>query len=199
MMKKLQRSFITGVLVLVPLFITINIFRWFIAAVDEVAKIYLPSFILKLDFPGLGLLIALVLILLIGVFAQNFAGEWLLNLFDTFLRRIKFVGGIYGAIRKFLETIFTPGSDRFNAAVMIEFPRPGMYSIAFRTGKPDPKLPTHGKTLVNVFVPLTPNPTSGFYLLVPEEEITPLSLSVQEAFKLVISLGIVTSTEESLK
>ncbi|NBT59013.1 DUF502 domain-containing protein, partial [bacterium] len=104
----------------------------------------------------------------------------------------------YGAIRKFLETIFTPGSDRFSAAVLLEFPKSGIYTIGFRTGKPDAKIPTHGKTLVNVFVPLTPNPTSGFYLMVPEEELTPLSLSVQEAFKLVISLGIVT-TEEAHK
>jgi uncharacterized membrane protein len=197
-MKKLQRAFITGVLVLVPLFITINIFRWFIEAVDDVAKVYLPSFILKLDFPGLGLLIAIVLIMLIGSLAQNFAGEWLLNVFDTTLRRIKFVGGIYGAIRKFLETIFTPGSDRFSAAVMVEFPRKGMYSIGFRTGKPDSKIPNQGKPLVNVFVPLTPNPTSGFYVMMPEDEIIPLSLTVQEAFKLVISLGIVT-TEEAHK
>lgn len=194
-MKKLQRAFVTGVLVLVPLFITINIFRWFIAAVDDVAKIYLPSFILKLDFPGLGLLIAVALIMAIGTLAQNLAGEWVLNWFDHTFRRVKFVGGIYGAIRKFLETIVTPGSDRFSAAVLVEFPRTGVYSIGFRTGKPDPKIPVGDKNLVNVFIPLTPNPTSGFYLLVPEKEITQLSLSVQEAFKLVISLGIVTSEE----
>lgn len=198
MMKQFQRAFVTGVLVLVPLFITINIFRWFIEAVDDVAKLYLPAFILKLDFPGLGLVIAVVLIMLIGVLAQNFAGEWLLNVFDSALRRIKFIGGIYGAIRKVLETIFTPGSNRFSAAVLLEFPRKGMYSIGFRTGKPDPKIPTQGESLVNVFVPLTPNPTSGFYVMVPESEVTPLPISVQEAFKLVISLGIVT-TEEAPK
>jgi uncharacterized membrane protein len=197
-MKQLQRAFVTGVLVLVPLFITINIFRWFIEAVDDIAKIYLPAFILKLDFPGLGLVIAVLLILLIGVLAQNFAGEWLLNVFDNALRRIKFVGGIYGAIRKFLETIFTPGSDRFSAAVLIEFPKTGVYSVGFRTGKPDSKIPFHEQHLVNVFVPLTPNPTAGFYLLVPEKDLIPLSLTVQEAFKLVISLGIVT-TEEAPK
>lgn len=194
-MKQLQRAFITGVLVLVPVFITINIFRWFIEAVDDVAKLYLPSFILKLDFPGLGLVIAVGLIMLIGVLAQNFAGQWLLGVFDTALRRIKIVGGIYGAIRKFLETIFTPGSDRFSAAVLVEFPRPGIFSIGFRTGKPDSKIPLQDKNLVNVFIPLTPNPTSGFYLMVPETEITALDLTVQEAFKLVISLGIVTSEE----
>lgn len=140
-MKKLQRAFITGVLVLVPLFITINIFRWFIEAVDDVAKVYLPSFILKLDFPGLGLLIAIVLIMLIGSLAQNFAGEWLLNVFDTTLRRIKFVGGIYGAIRKFLETIFTPGSDRFSAAVMVEFPEKECTQSAFARENQIPRYP----------------------------------------------------------
>jgi len=195
MMKKIQRAFVTGVLVLVPLFITINIFRWFIEAVDDIAKVYLPAFILKLDFPGLGLAIAIILILLIGTLAQNFAGEWLLNVFDNALRRIKIVGGIYGAIRKFLETIFTPGSDRFSAAVLVEFPKPGIYSIGFRTGKPDSKIPMQEKGLVNVFVPLTPNPTSGFYVLVPEKDLVPLQVTVQEAFKLVISLGIVTTDE----
>ncbi|NBX92611.1 MAG: DUF502 domain-containing protein [Proteobacteria bacterium] len=194
-MKQLQRAFVTGVLVLVPVFITINIFRWVIATIDNIAKLYLPNFILKLDFPGLGLVIALALILLIGSLAQNLAGEWVLNVFDHTFRRIKFVGGIYGAIRKFLETVVTPGSDRFSAAVLVEFPRSGVYSIGFRTGKPDSKIPTQNRHLVNVFVPLTPNPTSGFYLLVPEEELVALPFTVQEAFKLVISLGIVTSEE----
>lgn len=198
-MKKLQRNFVTGLLVLVPLFVTINIFRWFLESIDSVARIYLPTFVLKLYFPGMGLLITLGLILLIGTFSQNFAGEWLLNAFDNLFRRVKFVGGIYGAIRRFLETIFNPKSDRFSAAVLVEFPRTGVYSIGFRTGKPDGKIPNPGKPLVNVFVPLTPNPTSGFYLLVPEDELTPLALSVQEAFKLVISLGIVTSDETGVK
>jgi len=198
-MKRIRRNFVTGILVLVPLFITINIFRWFIEFVDDVARFYLPDFVLKLYFPGMGLVIALGLILLIGTLAQNFAGEWLLNGFDHLFRRIKFVGGIYGAIRRFLETIFNPRSDRFSAAVLLEFPRSGIYSVGFRTGKPDGKIPDQGKTLANVFVPLTPNPTSGFYLLVPEEQLIPLSLSVQEAFKLVISLGIVTSEDTVAK
>jgi uncharacterized membrane protein len=197
-MKKFRTAFITGLLILVPFMATIDILRWFVRAVDTAARSYIPNFILKVDFPGFGVLLALVLIFIIGVLTQNFVGQWLVHLVDVGMRRLPVIGGLYSGIKKFLETILNPKSDKFNGVVLIQFPREGTYSIGFRTGKPDAKLAGHGKNLVNVFVPCTPNPTSGFYLLVDEAQLVPLQLTVQEAFRVVVSMGIVTSEEAHL-
>lgn len=192
-MRQLRAAFITGVLVMVPLMATVDILRWFVRSIDNSARSYLP--VLPFDFPGLGLLIVLGIILLVGVLTHNFVGQWIVAMFDLWMKRTPFVGGIYGAIKQFLETVFNPGSDKFNGAVLVQFPRQGIYSIGFRTGKPVPEILGKNPALVNIFVPCTPNPTSGFYIMVPESELTPLSMSVQEAFKVVISMGIVTNEE----
>jgi uncharacterized membrane protein len=194
-LKTFRTAFITGLLILVPLMATVDILRWFMSAVDTAVRQYIPNYILQVDFPGFGLLLALVLIFIIGLLTQNFVGQWLVQLLDMGMRKLPVVGGLYSGLKKFLETILNPSSGKFNGVVLIQFPRAGIHSIGFRTGKPDPKLASYGKNLVNVFVPCTPNPTSGFYLLVAEEELIPLQLSVQEAFRLVVSMGIVTSDE----
>ena len=176
---------------------TVDILRWFMSAVDTAARSYIPNFVLQVDFPGFGVLLALTLIFIIGFLTQNFVGQGLVQLVDAGMRKLPMVGGLYSGIKKFLETIVNPQSDKFNGVVLIQFPRPGIYSIGFRTGKPDAKIAGKniGKNVVNVFVPCTPNPTSGFYLLVPEEELITLQMSVQEAFRTVVSMGIVTSDE----
>lgn len=195
-MKGLRAAFATGILVLVPLVATVDILVWFVNAVDHSARNYFPLALLSFDFRGLGLILAVALILITGALTQNFVGKSLVRLFDGAVRRIPLGGGIYTAIKKFLETVFNPQSDKFKGVVLVEFPRTGVYSIGFRTGKPDLKISKKlPETLANVFVPCTPNPTSGFYLLVPEAELVPLEISVQEAFKIVISMGIVTSDE----
>lgn len=195
-MKKIQRAFVTGILVLVPLLATVDILLWFFRTVDNSIRYFLPTFIIPFDFWGLGFVVALALILIAGLLTQNYIGKWFVALFDSFMQRITFVGGIYGAIKKFLETIFNPRSDKFHDAVLVEFPRAGIYSIGFRTGRPDAKIQRkETKRLANIFVPCTPNPTSGFYLLVPEEALVPLDMTVQEAFKIVISMGIVSNDE----
>jgi uncharacterized membrane protein len=192
-MKSLRRIFVTGLLVLVPFLVTLDIVFWLVRSIDGTVRRFI--FWLPLDYYGVGLLVALGVILLIGLVAQNFIGHWVVNLIDSSLRRVHIIGGIYGGIKKFLETILNPRSDKFSGVVLVSFPREGIYSIGFRTGKPDPKLGLHGKDLTSVFIPCTPNPTSGFYLLVPEHELITLSLSVQEAFRIVISMGLVTSDE----
>lgn len=199
-MKQLQRAFVTGILVLVPLIATLNILAWFVDAVDITARKYLFTTFLPFDFKGLGLLLALGLILLVGAVTQNFVGISLVSFFDNLVKRIPLGGGIYTAIKKFLDTILNPRNDKFKGVVLIQFPSPGLYSIGFRTGNPDPKISRKiPKPLVNVFVPCTPNPTSGFYLLAEEKDLVPVDISVQEAFKIVISMGIVTSEEEKKK
>lgn len=198
-MKTLRNAFVTGVLVLVPLLVTVDILRWFVRVIDNSARGYLPE--LPFDFRGLGVLIALALIFTIGLLTQNFIGKGLLSLLDTGIKLTPVVGGIYGAIKQFLETILNPQAGQFHGTVLVQFPRPGIYSIGFRTGKPDTKIANArpAEQLANIFVPCTPNPTSGFYLLVPEHELTPLDLSVQDAFKIVISMGIVHTDENTIR
>lgn len=196
-MKRLRTAFITGVLVLVPLLATVDIMRWFVQTVDSTMRQYLPSGLLPFDFRGLGAILALLVVLSVGILATNFIGNWFISKFDSLFKKFPVVGGLYGGIKQFLETVFGNKQDKFNEAVLVQFPSKGLYSVGFRTGTPDPKLTENiKKKLVNVFVPCTPNPTSGFYILAPEDELVPLRLSVQDAFKIVVSMGIVTSTDE---
>lgn len=198
-MKSLRTAMITGVLVLAPLMATINILRWLIVNLDAMVSQYLPAKISH-DYPGAGLAGVFLLILIAGILTQNIIGQGMVNLLDSGVKKLPLVGGIYSTIKKFLATIVNPGSDKFSGVVLIQFPRTGVYSIGFRTGKPDsrvvPKtLDNEHAHFVNVFVPCTPNPTSGFYLWVKEEDLTPLDMTVQEAFKTVVSMGIVTPDE----
>jgi uncharacterized membrane protein len=198
-MKHLRSAMLTGVLVLAPLMATINILKWLIINLDNTVSQFLPTRITQ-SYPGLGLASVFLLILIIGTLTQNIVGQWLVNLLDSGVKKLPLVGGIYNTIKKFLATIVTPGSDKFSGVVLVQFPREGVYSIGFRTGKPDSKivpkaLDNEQAHLVNVFVPCTPNPTSGFYLWVKEQDLTPLDMSVQEAFKTVVSMGIISGEE----
>jgi uncharacterized membrane protein len=195
-MKRIRNAFITGVLVLVPIMATLDIIGWFVRTIEVSVRQYLPTAYLPFDFRGLGLLSGLLFILAAGILTQNYVGRFIVRILDSGVERIAIVGAIYSAIKKFLETVFNPQNDKFKGTVLVEFPRPGVYSIGFRTGSPDPNVARAvPEKLVNVFVPCTPNPTSGFYLLVPESKLVTLDLTVQEAFKIVISMGMVTSDD----
>jgi uncharacterized membrane protein len=198
-MKQLRTAILTGILVLAPLMATVHILKWLVINLDATVSQFLPTRVTE-SYPGLGLAVVFLLILTIGTLTQNFVGQGIVNLLDAGIKKLPLIGSIYTTIKKFLATIVNPGSDKFSGVVLVQFPRTGVYSIGFRTGKPDSRLVP--KTLdndhahfVNVFVPCTPNPTSGFYLWVKEEDLTPLDMSVQEAFKTVVSMGIVSGEE----
>lgn len=196
-MRKLRNAFVTGFLVLVPVLATVDILRWFIRFLEAGTRTYLPTNLLPFDFWGLGLLISLMIILVTGILAQNYFGTWLIRKIDRLMRKFPLIGGIYSAIKKFLETIFNPASTQFKQAVLIEFPREGVFSIGFLTGPVDSAIQDKRKeSLVNVFIPLVPNPISGYYLVVPKDEVIPLDISVQDAFKICISMGIVGAEHE---
>jgi uncharacterized membrane protein len=195
-MKKMRAAFITGCMVLIPLLATVQLILWFIQTIDANIRNVFPTGLLPFDFRGLGIVLALVLIVITGLMTQNYIGRWFIAILDQGIRKLSIVGGIYSSIQKFLETVFHTGADQFHGTVLVQFPRNGIYSIGFRTGKPDSKLlKMEEKRMANIFVPCTPNPTSGFYLLVPEAELISLDLSVQEAFRIIISMGMVTSDE----
>jgi uncharacterized membrane protein len=191
-MKELRVALIAGILVLVPVVATLNLLFWFVGTLESTVRTFLPTSLFPIDFPGLALLLSLGIILLVGMAAKNHLGIALFRFTDAILKKTPLAGGIYSAIKKFLETILNPQSDKFQGVVLVKFPSSSHLSIGFRTGTPDRRLGLSDPHLINVFVPCAPNPTSGFYLLVKESDITPLDISVQEAFKIVVSMGIVS-------
>jgi uncharacterized membrane protein len=195
----LGRYFVAGVLAFAPIGVTVWAIGWIIQRLDN---LLLPR-LLELVIPGLedpprlplvGALFTLLVILLFGVVARHFFGWELVRLWERLLSRVPIARSIYGAVKQLLEAIFSSTSpQRFRRVVMIEYPRKGLYALAFTTGEARGIVQdVTPATMVNCFVPTTPNPTSGFYLLVPEEELTPLAISVEDAFKLVMSAGLVS-------
>jgi uncharacterized membrane protein len=196
----LKRYFFAGLLVLLPLVITIWILGWIIGLMDSVLNL-LPSSLhpnsfLPYAIPGLGVVFTLGLILLLGFLATSVVTRRLLSLWDSFLSRIPIFRGIYTSVQKLVESIFgqEQGGRR---VVLIEYPRKGIYTVGFAMGHAGGELERRGEErLVNVFVPTTPNPTAGFYLLVPEKEVVPLQMTPEDAFKLIVSGGMITPEEK---
>ncbi len=194
----LRRWLIAGILIWLPLGATLLVLRFVIGLLDT-SLLLIPSAI-RPDIPGLGILLSVILVLGTGAIAANYVGRRLLVWTEAMLGRIPLVRTIYGGIKKLAETVLSDKSVSFRQAVLIEYPRKGVWSIAFITGSPIGEVQEKTRTTVlTCFVPTTPNPTSGFILLVPESEILRLDMSVEEAMRLVISLGVVTPDEVKRK
>ncbi len=197
----LKRNFWAGILVLVPISLTIYVIVIIFRAVDRILAYlptkYNPQTYLPFPVPGLGLIFAFLIIMLVGFIARNYIGSKIIELWEGLVNKIPFIRSIYVATKRLIETIFLKTDQNFKRVVLVEYPRKGVYALAFTTGmsKGEIQNKTH-KNVVNVFVPTTPNPTSGFYLLVPEEELIFLDMNVEDAFKLIISGGIVTPEEK---
>jgi len=181
---KLKNYFITGLLVLIPISLTIYILKILLRLVENFSPIKLP-------IPGMGLIITIGIVLGTGFIAKSVFGSWLVNFGENFLYRVPIVKNIYQGAKQLSNVLFAPKGDKFRSVVLLEYPRKGIYSLAFVTG--DTKGVMQDKTekkMINVFVPTTPNPTSGFYLMVPENEVIALDMNVEEAFKILISGGL---------
>lgn len=198
----LGRYFVAGILAFAPLGITIWAIAWIIQRLDN---LLLPR-VLKVLFPGvedppslpfLGALFTLVVILLFGVVARHFFGWELVRLWERLLLRVPVARNIYAAVKQLFEAIFLSGQGAsFRRVALIEYPRKGIYALAFVTGTARGIVQeATPKEMVNVFVPTTPNPTSGFYLLVAEDELIAIDITVEQAFKLIMSAGLVTPEE----
>lgn len=195
-MSRIKRYFITGLLVVVPLYITVYVFIVLVKMMDNVFNV-LPGFLrphsyLPLHIPGLGIFFTIFGIFVVGVLAQNLAGKKLAELLDRFLARIPFLRIVYNATKQFMETFLNKGHHGFEKVVVFEFPRKGVYAMGFVTGSTSGEL--REKTAdgtISIFLPTTPNPTSGYYVMVPEKELIPLDMRIEDAFKVIMTGGIV--------
>ena len=204
-MSLLRAYFLAGVLVTAPLGLTGLLSWWFIDFVDEkitplIPDRYNPETYLPFGIPGLGLLVLLIAVTLIGALTAGLIGRWLLQTGERVLNRMPVVRSIYSAIKQIFETVLAQQSNAFREAVLVEYPRRGIWAIGFITGTTMGEVQnlTEEET-VNIFLPTTPNPTSGFLLFVPKSDVVPLGMSVEEAVKMVISGGIVTPPDRRSK
>ena len=195
MLKKLgslvKNELITGMVLLAPVAGTAYLVYLIVSGIDGLFPDELRPKLLGHPIPGLGVISALVLALGVGLFAHNFIGRRLVGFFDKGLQRVPLFGGTYGLIKQVFESVFAQGADSFKRAVLVEYPRPGIYAIGFITSEGSGIVRSEGgKELVNVFIPTTPNPTSGFYLLVDKKLVRELDMPVQQAFRLVVTMGV---------
>ena len=204
-MKRLRTSlkncFLTGLLVILPISITVYVIWVLIRAMDAILKYipakYLPETYLQIDIPGLGLILVVILVFVVGLLTRNFIGRKIVKLGENIVDRIPLVRVLYTGVKQLLEPLFLQKTNAFKRVALIEYPRRGVHVIGFVTGESKGEVQNKtSKDMMNVFVPTTPNPTSGFYILIPEDEVVYLNMSVEDAFKLIISGGIVSPPEK---
>ena len=196
--KRMRAYFLAGILVTAPVAITFYLAWIFINFVDRqvtplIPVKYNPETYLPFGMPGLGLLIVVVVLTLIGAMTYSFAGRFVMRTGERILNQMPVIRNVYNAFKQIFETVLAQQSTAFREAVLVEYPRRGIWAIAFITGRTEGEVQNIiEEEVTNIFLPTTPNPTSGFLLFVPRKELVPLSMSVEEAIKMVISGGIVT-------
>jgi uncharacterized membrane protein len=193
---RLRRYLVAGLLVWLPVGATILIFRLLLDVMDRLLFLipapYRPAELLGFNIPGLGAILAVIVLLTTGIFGANLMGRRLVSLYERILSRIPVVRSVYGAVKNFAEVIFSDSGSSFKRVLLIEYPRRGLYSLAFQTSdKLEEVQARTGDTVITCFLPTTPNPTSGFMLFVPRSDVTELDMSVEDALKMIISLGVV--------
>jgi len=192
----IKRYFITGLLIWVPLAITAWVLALIVGTMDQSlhllpAAIH-PRNVFGFDIPGVGAVLTLLVIVVTGLLAANFIGQRLVVWWERLLARIPVVNSIYNSVKQVSDTLFSSSGNAFRQALLIEYPRRGTWTIAFLTGTPGGEVLRHlDGEHVSVYVPTTPNPTSGFFLMLPKADVIPLDMSVDTALKYVISMGVV--------
>ncbi len=191
----LRSYLLTGLIVWLPILVTIIVLRFIIDLLDKTLALiphsYQPEQLFGFNMPGLGVLLSLILLLITGVIATNLLGQRLVIWSESVLDRIPLVRTIYNGSKQVIQALFATNSQAFRKVVLIEYPRKGIWSIAFQTGSPPAEVSDHtGTEMLTVFIPTTPNPTSGFLMMVPKSDAVELSMSTEAALKLVISLGV---------
>lgn len=190
MKASIRSYFITGLLVIVPIVVTVWLTQSILVWLDAVVPL---QAIIGEDIPGLGILLAIAIIFIAGVLGRNFFGNWVVEQLARVVSKVPFIGSVYGSLRQVMLTLANTHGDKFGRAVLVEFPKEGSWTIGFVTNeKPHAEIAqSFDKPLVSVFVPTTPNPTSGFFMYVPKESVKPLNVDVDDAFKIIVSLGLI--------
>lgn len=197
----LKNDLIAGLLVVIPLattiWLTITIASWVVNFLTRIPKQINPfddlnPILVTLLNLGVGLAVPLLCILIIGLMARNIGGRWLLDVGEDVLEAIPLAGAVYKTLKQLLETLLKDTNGKFRRVILVEYPRPGIWAIAFVTGSMSNEIQAQMvRPVISVFIPTTPNPTTGWYAVVPEDEVINLSMSIEDAFKVVISGGIV--------
>jgi len=196
MRRKIKNIFLTGLAVVIPIGVTIYILFFLISIMDSFLAILTaglrPDELFGFHIPGLGVIFTLLLIFFAGLIARSWCGDTIVNTSERFFNRIPIVRNIYQATKQLVDTLFSGKARAFRRVVLIEFPRKGVYTLAFVTGQTagEPREKATAGCL-NVFVPTTPNPTSGYYLIMQEKEVVDLDMTVEDAFKMIISGGLI--------
>lgn len=192
----IKRYFITGLLIWVPLVITGWVLSLIISTLDQSLRLLPtsihPQTLVGFAIPGAGAVMTLVMILLTGLLAANFIGQKLVVWSEKLLARIPVVNSVYNSVKQVSDTLFSPNGNAFRKALLVQYPREGSWTVAFLTGAPGGDIVNHltGEH-VSVYVPTTPNPTSGFFLMMPAKDVVELDMTVDEALKYIISMGVV--------
>ena len=202
-MKKLRTIIVEGLLVWIPLGLTIFVIKLLI---DLLGQTYLlippalrPENLIGTEIPGIGVIVAIIVVLLTGLVTANYFGKSIVKAWDAFLDRIPLIRSIYSPLKKFSELVLSDQTQSFSKVLLIEYPRKGIYSLCFQTSKELGEVQNQaGEEMVCVYIPTTPNPTSGYIVLVPQNEVKELKMSVEDALKMIISLGVVVPDPDAV-
>ncbi len=197
MITHMRRYFISGLLVWLPIWVTLLVFKFLVDLLSKSLLLlppqYQPDYLLGFHVPGIGVVITLLVIFFTGVFVANYVGSRLVALGEAMMSRIPLVRSIYTGVKQVTQTLFTPGGQSFRKVLLVEFPQAGVWSIAFQTGVIEKGMQAspNNEPMICYFIPTTPNPTSGFLMMAPKSKVIELEMSVDQALKFVISLGVV--------
>jgi uncharacterized membrane protein len=190
----MRKYLIAGLLVWIPLVITIFVLKLLIDTMDQTLLLlperYRSDALFGFHVPGMGVVLTFLIVLLTGVIAANFFGKKLLGWWDNVLKRIPIVNSVYGGVKQISDTLFSPEGKAFRKAVLVRYPQHGTWTVALLTGEPEHEVTDLGHDNVSVFVPTTPNITAGFFLIVPKNEVIELQMTVDQALKYIISMGV---------
>ena len=196
----MKKYLITGLLIWIPLVITLWVLKFIVDALDQTLLLLPPEFRtenwLGLHVPGMGVVMTLVIVFLTGLLTTNLVGARLVNFWHQILHRIPVVNSIYSSVKQISDTLFAPSGQAFRKALLVQWPREGMWTIAFLTGTPGGGVGKHlPPDCLAVYVPTTPNPTSGYFVIVQRKDVIELDMTVDQALKYIISMGVVPPLE----
>lgn len=203
-MQRIRRYFVAGLLVWLPLVATYLVLSFAIRLIDRSLLLlpvqYRPETLIGFEIPGLGVILTFGLVLLTGLIVANFFGRRVVTAWEAILSRIPLVRSVYGAVKQITASLFADASQSFREVVLVEYPRRELWMLAFVTGDTPKKFQEEvGEELINIYVPTTPNPTSGFYLMVPPRDIKRLNIPVEVGLKMILSAGVVNPLDDPVE